>query len=43
MKFLLTVSPLNHTLGHENKGNDHQQEKHLIGKQILLVNTLGNV
>ena len=26
--------------GHENKGNDHQLKNLLIGKQILLVNTL---
>ena len=29
--------------GHENEGNDYQQKKLLISKQILLVSTLGNV
>ena len=27
--------------GHENKGNDHQQEKLLIVKWILLVSSIG--
>ena len=29
--------------GHENEGNDHQQEEVLIVKQILLVSTIENV
>ena len=42
------VSPYNNTAesfiqDHENKGNNHQLKRLLIVKQILLVNTLGNV
>ena len=29
--------------GHENKGDDHHLKKLLMGEQILLVSTLGNV
>jgi len=28
---------------HENKGNEHQEEKVLIFKQILLISTIGNI
>ena len=38
---LLTISQKH--LGRTNKGNDYQRKKLLIGKQILLVSTLGNV
>ena len=34
-----TVLPLNHRQGHDNKGNDHQFKKLLIGKQILCLFT----
>ena len=37
------ITPLITHQGHENKGNDHQLKKLLIGKQILLTNTIGNV
>ena len=40
--FLSTMSPTNHTLRSQVKGNDHQLKKLLIVKQILLVSTLGN-
>ena len=37
------ITPLITRQCHENKGNDHQLKKLLIGKQILLTNTIGNV
>ena len=43
MYFLHTISPLYQTFSHENKGYDHQLEKHLIVKQILFGGTLGNI
>ena len=39
----LQYCPLIKHLSQKNKGNDHQLEKLLIVKQILLVRTLGNV
>ena len=38
--FLITISPLNQTFSCENKGNDRQPKKLLIGKQILPVSNL---
>ena len=37
------ITPLITHQGHENKGNDHQLKKLLIGKQILLTSTIENV
>ena len=39
---LLTIKPMNHTLGNENKGNS-QQIQPLIIREILLICVQGNV
>ena len=39
--FLLTMLPLNQTLGHENQGNNHQLKQLFIIIQIFFVSTLG--
>ena len=41
--FSLQYPPWIEYKGHENKGNDHKFKKLLIVKQILPVNTIGNV
>ena len=43
VKFLLTMSPRITHEGHENKGNDHLQNKLLIVAEFLLISTLGNI